>query len=213
MSEKYVPVTIGQVMCVRKIANEKRVGCVRFQKALNDGSFRRFLESRNVEPMDIKAPKGARVHILEVEVEQDRKWQAALNAAGPDTPKDYSVRQVGDQYPPVGKGKVKEKLILLNFPNGDGNWDKAIAWAKAKCLKRTHPREIFAIGEQYPKLHRQLGETWRYMNLVYVVATTDIFFDGDRHACYVRWFGSERIVVLRWVKCFSNADAWFVFRE
>lgn len=203
---KYTPVTVSQMECGRKIANEKQVGRARFQQAIDDGSFGRFLDSLKVELTDIEAPKGARVHILEVEVEQDREWQAAVNAAGPNTPNDYNVRKVGDLYAPVGKGKVKEKLILLNFPNG--NWDKAIAWAEAKGLKRTHPREAFAIGEQHPKLHEQLGQ-----NPMYAVATTDCSFGGGRRACCVWWSDSERGADLRWVEFFGRAYVWFVFRK
>lgn len=194
--------------CGRKIANEKQVGRARFQQALDDGSFGRFLDSLKVELTDIEAPKGARVHILEVEVKQDREWQAAVNAAGPNTPNDYNVRKVGDQYAPVGKGKVKEKLILLNFPNGDGNWDKAIAWAETKGLKRTHPREAFAIGEQHPRLPEQLGQ-----NPMYAVATTDCSFEGRRDACYVWWRASKRRASLDWVEGFGLTSDWFVFRK
>ncbi len=162
------------------------------------------------ELTDIEPPTGARVHVLEVEVEQGREWQSAVNAAGPNTPSNFNVRKVGDQYAPVGKGKVKEKLILLNFLNGDGNWDKAIAWAEAKGFKRTHPREAFAIGEQHPKLHEQLGQ-----NPMYAVATTDCSFESVRSACCVSWFDSECGAFLRWVGDFgyANANDWFVFRK
>lgn len=91
-----MPVTVSQMECGRKIANEKQVGRARFQQALDDGSFGCFLDSLKVELNDIKPPEGARVHILEVEVEQDREWQSAVNAAGPNTPSDYNVRKVGD---------------------------------------------------------------------------------------------------------------------
>jgi hypothetical protein len=205
---KYMPVTVSLMKRGLKIINTKRLGYVRFKEALDDGSFGRWVNSLKVGISNIRPPKGARVHILEVEVKQDRKWQSAVNAAGPNTPDDYSVRKVGDQYAPVGKGKVKEKLILLNFPNGDGNWDKAIMWAEAKGLKRTHPREVFAIGEQHPKLHEKLGQ-----DPMYAVATTDCSFGGGRRACYVWWYDSERGANLVRVERFDEAFDWFVFRK
>lgn len=205
---KYTPVTVGQMECGRKIANEKRVGRARFQQSLNDGSFGHFLDSLKEESTNIKPPKGARVHTLEVEVEQDREWQAAVNAAGPNTSDDYNVRKVGNQYVPVGKGKAKEKLILLNFPNSDGDWSEAIAWAEAKGLKRTHPREVFAIGEKHPKLHEQLGQ-----NPMYAVATTDCPFGDFRFACCVWWLVSKRGADFGWVENFGDAIDWLVFRK
>lgn len=205
---KYTPVTVSQMECGRKIANEKQVGRARFQKALDDGSFGRFLESLKVELTDIEPPQGARVHVLKVKVQQGRDWQEAVNAAGPNTPDHYNVRKVGDQYPPVGTEVIEEELILLNFPNGDGNWDKALAWAEAKGLKRTNPREAFAVGEQHPKLHEQLGQ-----NPMYVVGTTDCSFEGGRRACCVWWDDSGRKANLPWVEYFSGAYGWFAFRK
>jgi len=205
---KYTPVTVSQMECGRKIANEKQIGRARFQQALDDGSFGRFLDSLKIEAKDIEPPKGARIQVVRVKVEQDREWQDAINAAGPNTPSDYNVRKVGDQYAPVGKGTVETELILLNFPKGDGNWDKAMMWAEAKGFKRTNPREVFAIGEQHPKLHETIGQ-----NPMYLVATTDCTVDGGRNACYVWWDGSKRGAYLLWVKSFGNSCDWFAFRK
>jgi hypothetical protein len=44
---------------------------------------------------------------------------------------------------------------------------------------------VFAVGKQFPTLHRTLG-----LDPMYVVATTDCTFDGNHQACYVWWNGS-----------------------
>ena len=96
---------------------------------------------------EVVPPEGGRIHVIRVPVRLNREWQEAINAAGPNTPDNYNVRNVGDQYPSQGDGTVREaEVILINFgPNG-GSWDKAIAWANQYRLKRTNPRHVFAIG-------------------------------------------------------------------
>jgi hypothetical protein len=185
-------------------ANAKGISRERFQQALSDGSVSRFLDSL----LSIAPPEGARNHVIKVRVNQEREWQEAVNAAGPDTPADYNVRKVGGQYPPAGKGIVEEELILLNFPTGGGDWYKATAWAEAQGLKQTNPRQVFAIGEQHQKLHKQLGQ-----NPMYVVSTADCSFEGRRSACYVWWDGSRRKASLYWVGSFDSANDWFAFRK
>lgn len=156
----------------------------------------------------IIAPEGARIHILRVTVKLDEQWQEAVNAAGPNTPSDYNVRKVGGLYVPTGTGEEEQKHILLNYPNGDGSWDIALSWAESKGLKKTVPREVFAIGKQHPGLHRALG-----VNPMYMVATTECTFGGRRRACCVWWSDSGREADLPWVRDFGLACDWFSFRE
>lgn len=172
----------------------------------DDGSVSRFLDG--LKTGEILAPEGARVHLLQVRVRLDEPWQEAVNAAGPDTPADYNVRKVGDLYVPTGTGEDEQEYILLNYPAGNDNWDKALAWGAASGLKKTVPREVFAIGRQYPELHRTLG-----LNPMYVAATTDCTFGGFRQACYVWWDGAEREANLFWVSGFRGRCGWFLFRK
>lgn len=201
MSEPLV--TTGQTDSVCRMANEKQVGRGTFQQALDDGRVAGFLDG-----LKIVAPEGARIHILRVKVKLDRPWQEAVDAAGPNTPTDYNVRKVGDLYVPTGTGEEDQEHVLLNYPAGDGNWDKAHAWAKDKGLKKTVPRGVFAIGEHHPTLHSILE-----VNPMYVVATTECTFEGYRHACYVWWHDSERRASLCWVENFGRASGWFAFRK
>ena len=200
-------VTSNQTDTVRDMANAKRVTRAQFTAAMDDGRIARFLDTLKIDPTELTPPPGARLHTVRIRFKPDREWQESIDAAGPNTPSDYNVRKVGDQYPPTGTEEIEEDLILLNFPNGDG-FDAALAWAKSKQLENTVPREVFVIGEQHPKLHEELGQ-----NLMHVAATKECTFGGNRYACYVWWFDSERKASLLWVLHFDNSCDWFAFRK
>lgn len=182
--------------------------CKRLTAFLKAGAIMPAVEVQPPAPKRIRPPKGARIHTLRVRTKLDSEWQAAINAAGPNTPDHYNVRRVEDQYAPTGTGHVVEEFILLNYPNGDGSWGKALAWAKAKDLKNTDPRRVFAVGKEHPTLHTELG-----CDPMYVVATTECTFEGDHSACYVWWNGSKREANLNWVSNFGNSNDWFAFRN
>jgi len=212
MSKKLL-VTPGQTNAVRDMANAKGVTRAEFQAAQDDGRIARFLDTlkvdvKNIDLATLTPPPGARLHTVRISFKPDREWQEAINAAGPNTPSDYNVRKVGDQYPPTGTEEIEEDLILLNFPKGDGFFDRALAWAASKQLQNTVPREVFAIGEQHPKLYEKLGQ-----NSMYVAATKECTFGGDRCACYVWWNDSKRGANLRWVGNFGSSRDWFAFRK
>jgi hypothetical protein len=211
MSKKML-VSSNQTDAVRDMANAKGVTRAQFQAAQDDGRIARFLDTlkidvNNIDLATLTPPSGARLHTIRIRFKPDREWQEAVNAAGPNTPDNYNVRKVGDQYPPTGTEEIEEDLILLNFPNGDG-FDKARAWAQSKQLEDTVPREMFAIGEQYPKLHEELGQ-----NPMYVAATKESTFGGDRLACYIWWRDSKREARLNWVLNFGHRHVWFAFRK
>ena len=157
------------------------------------------------EEIKLIPPKGGRIHIVRVPVQLDRDWQEAINAAGPYTPDNYNVRKVGDQYP-AGQGTLGTEIILMNFGQKGGNWEKALAWAKKYGLKRTSPRHVFAIGEHKPQLHHELG-----MDSMYVAGTEDCVFESDRRACGVWWSGSRRECRLVWLRFCGRSGGWFGF--
>jgi len=201
---KILPVTSNQSDAVRQMANEKGVGRANWQRAHDDKRWTRFLDGLK----ELVPPEGARIHILRAKVKLDRPWQEAVDTAGPNTPSDYNIRTVGDLYVPTETGEEERDYVLLNYPNGDGSWDKSLAWAAQEELQRTAPREAFAVGEQYPTLHYTFG-----MNPIYVVATTECFFEGCRQACSVWWRGAGREASLRWVSCFGGSFGWVLFRK
>jgi hypothetical protein len=158
---------------------------------------------------DFAPPPGGRVHVLTIPVSLDKPWNAAVQAAGPSTPGEYDIWKVGDLYlpgPPTGRGAVQTKMVLVNFGSTGGNLAKAIAWAEQYGLKKTNPRQVFAIGEHKPQLNRELGA-----NSMYAVATEECFFEGNRQVCNVWWNDAKRKANLNWTDNVGNANDWFVF--
>ncbi|MFH1170473.1 MAG: hypothetical protein V1704_02850 [Candidatus Vogelbacteria bacterium] len=151
-------------------------------------------------------PPGGRLQIVRVPVDPQRDWQEAINVAGPNTPASYNVRKVGNLYLPTA-GAIKDTdMILMNFGPNRGSWNETLAWGKANNLKLTVPRQVFAIGEHHPQLHKELG-----MDPMYVVATTECTFGGSQQACDVWWGDAGREAGLYWVSDYGSASGWFAF--
>ena len=212
MSKQYLGLKPGQREQIHKMAVDKRISSDRFQIfGLDNGNVATLLEAarqgrRIVFAPEFEPPPGGRIHILRVPVVLDRPWQEAINASGSDTPDNYNVRKVGDLYLPTGKGLVEREVILLNFGPKGGSWDGAIAWAKQYGLKRIAPRLVFAIGEHCPQLHHELK-----IDPMYVVATEECAFEGNRQACNVWWNEHKREANLNWVSNYGNPNDWFAF--
>ncbi len=222
---KYIPVTVAQVEGLRKVANDKKVGLALFQKALDNGSFARYLDSlkadeqmeytplsdkRIAELTKMATSVGARICVLRrVRVQQDRDWQDSINLVGPSTPMNYNVRkpEVSAQYQSVSKKTVEKDIVLLNYLKG-GDWNKATMWGQSTFLKAANPREVFAVGEQYPTLNKTLGQ-----DLMCLVAPIECTFFGNRRACFVWWLDSDRKADLSHVNSFYDTYAWFAFSE
>ncbi|MCE9628823.1 MAG: hypothetical protein K8Q91_02385 [Candidatus Vogelbacteria bacterium] len=171
----------------------------------------------NANENTIVAPEGARIVNLHCRVNHGRDWKEAISAGFlPHKRINGEVQKVGDLYLPTSTEEIQGDYIILNFLPGCGSWDRALVWAQSVGLKMTVPREVFAIGEQYPGLERTLGQ-----NPLYLVATTDCIFGGRRKACFVWWgryrffFWSigRRVVGLRPTIDFDHNCAWFLFRK
>lgn len=212
MSTTKKEVTDRQGVEHARLARSKGIPREVYQGAHDNGTMSRILDAVKVGARIIilpplVAPAGARIMTVKVKVQLDRPWDEAVNAAGPQTPDSYNVRKVGDLYLPTGAGIVEEEMILLNYPQGGGSFDKALAWAQSMHLHLTDPRQVFVIGEDRPWFYRDIG-----MSYAYVVATEECAFDGNRQACYVGWGASDRRAGLIPVEDFSNTDDWFAFR-
>ena len=208
-------VTLSQFWQVCKKARAKGITSRQLQGGVSDGSFDCFLESLKIEVnKSIKPPiNGARIYMLHaLRVRQDSEWQATISAGAPNTPRDCDVWKIGHLYRAVGSGIITENLIFLNFPDGNGSWNKALAWAETQSFKQTNPREVFAIGKEYPTLHIHLGQ-----NPVHVVATSGCILGTQpwplHTACSVWWQGSKREANVLWIGVLNNANAWFLFRK
>ncbi len=156
----------------------------------------------------IIVPLGVRIHTVHVRVKPARLWQEAVNAACPDTFPNKILRDVGSCYPPTDTDEVEEDLVLLNYPEGNGSWEKALAWSSEKGLKNTAPREVFAVGEQHPNLNRILA-----INPMYVVSTAECVIGDGRRACCVWWYASDRQAGFELLNYFGRSVGWFAFRK
>lgn len=194
-----------------KMAEEKGVDWQSFEAGLDNGTLATVLRAMKLGKRirivpEIEPPAGGQICTLRIPVVIDRRWQEAVNAAGPHAPDNYNVRKVGDFYLPTGLGLVVSEIILMNFGPAGGNWKRAINWAEQYLLKRTDPRRVFAIGEHKPNLHRELG-----IDPMYVVATEECSFQGDEQACFVCWYGDARGAGLGGVWEVGGPRGWFAF--
>lgn len=154
---------------------------------------------------------GARIHVLRrVRVQQDCDWHHSIDRVSPSTPMNYNVRkpEVSVQYPPVSQKTVEKDIVLLNYPESDGNWDKAITWSQCASLKPTNPREVNAVGEQYSTLNDTFVQ-----HSMYVVAPVECAFGGLREVCYVWWNDSDRGADMNGISYFGDSSDWFAFSE
>ena len=152
---------------------------------------------------------GARIHLItNLSVDYTKPHNDAAMTGGPQTESNYNVLKVADLYQPSENKVTTETIILFNWPNGGGNYQKAIEWGLSNNLLKTTPHVPFAIGENYPKLNYELGS-----NPMYVVETTGCTFDGNPYACRVWWRGARRESLLRWQSFFGRGFGWFAFRK
>jgi len=123
-------------------------------------------------------------------------WKQAVSSVG-NTPKDYKVWKVGDQFkhPKLGQ----RELVLVN---GIKSFKKAIEYAKDNKLNLTSPYEVFALKINFEK---ELG------GYGHIVATTECAFVGYRRACDVWWRGGSREARLGWLEGFGSSSGWFAF--
>ena len=168
-------------------------------------------DARIRELEQLAARANARIHIVRrVRVNQGCDWQEAINLAGPNTPSDWPVRktEVSDQYQPISNKNIKTDIVLFNYSNAVGNWDKVTTWGKESKLNVANPREVFAIADQKPDLDKILGQ-----NPIGVITLNECSFESNRNTCFVLWQGSNRTVRLFWVYFPLDSELWFAFRE
>ena len=135
--------------------------------------------------MPISAPEGGRIHVVRVPVNQGREWQEAIDAAGPNTGKDWNIRKVSEHYPPQ-EGQVEEReVILVNFGKTIQNGQYALNWATQFGLKPSDPRKVFAVGEHKLELHKELD-----VDAMAVVSLVPCAFEGGQRVPFSWWDGS-----------------------
>lgn len=133
-------------------------------------------------------PLGGRIHLVKAKVPFDQS-QVVVNTTGP-----------GEE----------EEFILLNFPKGDGSWEKALAWAEQFRLRRTGSHKVLAVGVTLPNLSHDAGVD---DPTAYVVATEEILDGNQSRALCVRWDGAGYMARLRWVNFYGRAFDWLAFQR
>ncbi len=210
MGNKKKPVTLNQALAVMNMGNEKGVGRDLWQEAMDNGSFARFLDCVRSGLVDIVPPPGARIRVIRARVNQGRDWKEAVDAVGPDTMSIDEIYKPADLYPPTSQEETEKDYILLSLPDRRDGYHKALTWAQIVGLKPTVPREVFAIGEQYPNLDQTFGE-----NPLTVVATTDKAPEGFCQACLVWWDclrgRRERGANFLSVNRVDDSSCWYAF--
>lgn len=136
----------------------------------------------------IVIPKGGRIHIVAVPVNESRDWKEAVAAAGPNTNKGWDIWKMDERYPPSETGSGLAKVILANFGPGKNTMSQGnLAWAKSQGLVSASPRKVFAVGEHCPTLNRDLR-----MDSMAVVSLVECSFGGRQCVTSVWFGGSER---------------------
>jgi len=197
-------------------ANENGVSREDWTKFTNDSVklAKFFDEMKNgdnwFEKLQIEANKiSARVYLIpKLTVNYTKSHNESAIAGGPQTGSDYNVLKVADKYQPSENKVVEEVIVLLNYPQGGGNYQKTVEWGLSNGLSKTTPHVPFAIGEQFSKLNHTLGP-----NPMYVVETTGCSFYGSADACYVYWDDAGRKSCLDWQGNFGDGRDWFAFRK
>lgn len=101
------------------------------------------------------------VRLFQVLVNWDQTWEDAIKAVGPNTHSWDRIWRAAKQYPrPAGKSGVE--LIDMSLLGYDRNWgsQEAINYAARKNLPAAAPQQVFAIGEAYPHLHKDLSKDY-----------------------------------------------------
>ena len=166
------------------------------------------------------------IYPLTVQVRYDQDWQKALTHAGPLTSPCRSssakkwegyVRDIGNLWPPTPTSVKKVELILISNYTGNGDWSTACLWAHQFGLKKTVPREVFAIGENHPDLDEII-----LVDKLEIYAATDFSFQGyKRNICRICWARPDYLSPsYRWVDCSTHMHLtlrekteWIAFRK
>lgn len=210
MTAKSADVTTAQALEVRRMANSKSIGREQFQAGLGTVIPRALDAIRSggrikVLPAIQHPSWGKAVFVDDVPVSLDRDWQMAVNEAGPDTPADYTVRQVGHLYLPTGTGIVRANFALV--PLAGGSYRQALAWAQEQALPHASPRHMFGLAMYKPNLHREVLK----MDPAYVVSPVEQTFLGEALVCSVWLNGSVRRASADWAQFVGDADGWVAF--
>ncbi len=155
------------------------------------------------------AKYGARIAVINsVCTQQDLEWAKSVNLVHPIlTTSNILKSQVETQYQPVKNGVDRKDIVLLNYPNRQGNLRTALAWSREVKMKAADPRKIFAMGEQHPELCEVLDQKPVFLVSPVMCTILNRFF-----VCQVVYEKNlPPIASLDWDGNFNTAHDWFAF--
>lgn len=149
-----------------------------------------------------------RIIRLQVPTNYDLEWAQSIREGTLNTSDGSMIWGVGDQFPTNKKGTVNENLLLVQLGPSFMH-QAALDYAKQENKPHAHPRSIWAIGKKYPRLAKEQGESWMFLNSALTCTAHGYVYvpylccleDGYRHA---------GVLVVQYG--FLEAS-WFVFGE
>ena len=135
----------------------------------------------------------------------DCDWTEALSGTD-ETKQNYpEVLKIGSQFPSSEQKNISETIALIRYFRL-GAMYVACDWARPHGLQKTTPREVFAIGKQYPKIYADLEQ-----ELTCVVATKKCKFQGYDGACYCWRTCDELRMGVGFLTDFDTEEHWYSF--
>ena len=101
------------------------------------------------------------VRLRQVPVNHDRTFEEAIRAGAPNTPSNYAIWQAASQYPKA-EGKSGVELTDISLLGYGRNWEsqEAVDYVITRNLPAASFRQVLAIGEVHPQLHKDLGKDY-----------------------------------------------------
>ena len=125
------------------------------------------------EATDILAPAGGKVFRTRILVDWSKPWREHALSMCPQTPTDWDILNMGDQFESSQKGQTIEEIIFLWFgPNVNGTALKADAWANEHKLIASHGRIPMAVIGGMPGLIGQLRNMGFPYSSVGIISTS-----------------------------------------
>lgn len=145
---------------------------------------------------------------LSATVNQAEDWHKALKEACPETSKYTNVWDIGGLYPPTSQKTEKVDFLLCKFPEPEYKygitWYRAIACGNERGLKKTNPREMFAVVREH-----NLLELLK-VNVLSLMATEECLFMEKLLVVYALLNISEKTANLGYL---GDAHEWSLFRR
>jgi hypothetical protein len=157
------------------------------------------------ERLRLATPKGAQIHFLSVTYNPGCKWIEALDGTDKTKQNYTELLKVEDQFPPGEPKNINETIVLIRYFRC-GSLHVARTWAEPHGLQKTTPREVFAVGKQYPRLNADLGQ-----ELTCVVATKVFKFQGYSGACFCWRTCDELRMGVGFLTDFDTDEHWYSF--